>query len=91
LCVTSRSRQSIQRACYARGSALHMPQRLLQHSCWHRQSVIVLKRAQEGSMPEVGLVSLSRHAVTIARTVLSRYRSMFSKHQFTQPQLLALL
>jgi hypothetical protein len=42
-------------------------------------------------MPEVGLVSLSRHAVTIARTVFSRYRSMFSKHQFTQPQLLALL
>jgi hypothetical protein len=42
-------------------------------------------------MPEVGLVSLARHAVTIARTVLPRYRSKFSKHQFTQPQLLALL
>ena len=42
-------------------------------------------------MPEVGLVSLARHAVTIARLVLPRYRSKFSKHQFTQPQLLALL
>jgi hypothetical protein len=34
-------------------------------------------------MPEVGLVSLARHAVTSARTVLPRYRSTFSKHQFT--------
>ena len=42
-------------------------------------------------MPEVGLVSLARHAVTIAHTVLPRYRSNFSKHQFTQPQLLAVL
>ena len=42
-------------------------------------------------MPEVGLISLARHAVTIARMVLPRYRSKFSKHQFTQPQLLALL
>ena len=38
-------------------------------------------------MPEVGLISLARHAVSIARMVLPRYRSKFSKHQFTQPQL----
>jgi hypothetical protein len=42
-------------------------------------------------MPEVGLISLARHAESIARMVLPRYRSKFSKHQFTQPQLLALL
>ena len=33
-------------------------------------------------MPEVGLISLARHAVSIARMVLPRYRSKFSNYRF---------
>ena len=42
-------------------------------------------------MAEVGLVPFARLALEIASAVLPRYRTRFSKHQFTQPQLLALL
>ena len=42
-------------------------------------------------MAEVGLLSFARMALQIARAVLPRYRTRFSKHQFTQPQLLAVL
>src|SRR6266446_10572053 len=44
-----------------------------------------------GAMAEVGLLLFARIAVQVARAVLPRYRSRFSKHQFTQPQLLAIL
>jgi hypothetical protein len=42
-------------------------------------------------MAEVGLLPFARIALQVSRTVLPRYRSRFSKHQFTQPQLLAIL
>jgi hypothetical protein len=42
-------------------------------------------------MAEIGLVPFARHALRVATAVLPRYRTRFSKHQFTQPQLLAIL
>ena len=42
-------------------------------------------------MAEVGHVPFARVALEVSRAVLPRYRSRFSKHQFTQPQLLAIL
>ncbi|HVB54999.1 MAG TPA: transposase [Candidatus Acidoferrales bacterium] len=42
-------------------------------------------------MAEVGLLPFTRIALQVSRAVLPRYRSRFSKHQFTQPQLLAIL
>lgn len=42
-------------------------------------------------MAEVGLLPFVRIALQVSRAVLPRYRSRFSKHQFTQPQLLAIL
>jgi len=42
-------------------------------------------------MAEVGLLPFARIALHVAKAVLPRYRSRFSKHQFTQPQLLAIL
>ena len=42
-------------------------------------------------MAEVGLLPFARIALQVCRAVLPRYRSRFSKHQFTQPQLLAIL
>ena len=42
-------------------------------------------------MAEIGLVPFARLALEIASAVLPRYRTRFSKHRFTQPQLLALL
>ena len=42
-------------------------------------------------MAEVGLLPFARIALQVSRAVLPRYRSRFSKHQFTQPQLLAVL
>jgi hypothetical protein len=44
-----------------------------------------------GAMAEVGLLPFARIALQVAKAVLPRYRSRFSKHQFTQPQLLAIL
>ena len=42
-------------------------------------------------MPEIGLLPFARVAMDIATAILPTYRSRFSKHQFTQPQLLAIL
>jgi hypothetical protein len=42
-------------------------------------------------MAEVGLVHFARIVLEIAEAVLPDYRSKFSKHMFTQPQLLAIL
>ena len=42
-------------------------------------------------MAEVGLLPFARIALGVSRAVLPRYRSRFSKRQFTQPQLLAIL
>jgi Transposase DDE domain/Transposase domain (DUF772) len=42
-------------------------------------------------MPEVGLLPFARVALDVATAVLPPYRTRFSKHQFTQPQLLAVL
>jgi hypothetical protein len=44
-----------------------------------------------GAMPEIGLLPFARVAMDVATAVLPPYRSRFSKHQFTQPQLLAIL
>jgi IS5 family transposase len=44
-----------------------------------------------GEMAEVGLLPFARTALQVATAVLPPYRSRFSKHQFTQPQLLAVL
>jgi hypothetical protein len=42
-------------------------------------------------MAEVGLLSFARTALRVATIVLPPYRIRFSKLQFTQPQLLAML
>jgi hypothetical protein len=42
-------------------------------------------------MAEVGLLAFARTALEVGRAVLPPYRTRFSKHQFTQPQLLAVL
>jgi len=42
-------------------------------------------------MAEVGLLPFACIALQVSRAVLPRYRSRFSKRQFTQPQLLAIL
>jgi hypothetical protein len=42
-------------------------------------------------MAEIGIVPFARIALAVGRTALPAYRSKFSKHQFTQPQLLAVL
>jgi hypothetical protein len=42
-------------------------------------------------MAEVGLLPFARIALHVSKAVLPRYRSRFSKHQFTQSQLLAIL
>jgi hypothetical protein len=42
-------------------------------------------------MAEIGLLPFARVALQVATRVLPPYRTRFSKHQFTQPQLLAVL
>ena len=42
-------------------------------------------------MAEVGLVRFGQVALDVAQATVPRYRTTFSKHQFTQPQLLAIL
>src|SRR3989304_7699596 len=42
-------------------------------------------------MAEVGLLLFAQTALQVAHVVLPPYRSRFSKHQFTPPQLLAVL
>ena len=44
-----------------------------------------------GDRAEVGLLPFARVALEVATAVLPRYRTPFSKHPFTQPQLLAVL
>jgi DDE family transposase len=44
-----------------------------------------------GGMPEIGLLPFARVAMQVATAALPTYRTRFSKHQFTQPQLLAIL
>jgi hypothetical protein len=44
-----------------------------------------------GAMPEIGLLPFASVARDVATATLPTYRSRFSKHQFTQPQLLAIL
>jgi hypothetical protein len=39
-------------------------------------------------MAEVGLVTFASVALRVSPAVLPAYRSTFSKHRFTQPQLL---
>ena len=42
-------------------------------------------------MAEVGLIGFARVALGVVEAVLPDYRTKFSKHVFTQPQLLAIL
>ena len=42
-------------------------------------------------MAELGLIPFARVALQVTTTVLPPDRTRFSKHQFTQPQLLAML
>jgi hypothetical protein len=44
-----------------------------------------------GTMVEIGLLTFARVALEVAHSVLPAYRSRFSKRQFNQPQLLAVL
>ena len=44
-----------------------------------------------GTIAEIGLLPFARVALEVAKRVLPPYRSRFGKHQFTQPQLLAVL
>ena len=44
-----------------------------------------------GTMAEVGLVRFARLALKIGQAVLPAQRTKFSKRQFAQPQLLAVL
>jgi hypothetical protein len=42
-------------------------------------------------MAEIGLLPFACIALQVSKAVLPRYCSRFSKHQFNQPQLLAIL
>lgn len=42
-------------------------------------------------MAEVGLVRFAQVALDVAQATVSQYRTAFSKHQYTQPQLLTIL
>src|SRR5258708_23119225 len=52
-------------------------------------SLAVFSDEAGGTMAEVGLLPLARVALEVATQVLPPYRTRFSKHQFTQSQLLA--
>jgi len=54
-------------------------------------SLAVFSDEAGGTMAEVGLLPFARVALKVATQVLPPYRTRFSKHQFTQPQLLAVL
>jgi hypothetical protein len=43
------------------------------------------------AIPEIALLPFAGVALQVASAVLPTYRTRFSKHQFTQPQLLAIL
>src|SRR5260370_8348890 len=52
-------------------------------------SLAVFSDEAGGTMAEVGLLPFARVALEVATQVLPPYRTRFSKHQFTQSQLLA--
>src|SRR5260370_28882699 len=56
-----------------------------------KEGVVVFSDEAGGTMAEVGLLPFARVALEVATQVLPPYRTRFSKHQFTQPQLLAVL
>ncbi len=47
--------------------------------------------AAASPMAEVGLLAFARTTMEVGRAVLPPYRTRFSNHQFTQPELLAIL
>jgi hypothetical protein len=53
--------------------------------------ITVFSDGAGGTMAEVGLLPFARVALQVATQVLPPYRTRFSKHQFTQPPLLAVL
>jgi hypothetical protein len=75
------------------------------HKCWalltsstqflfggiDKEGLTVFSDGAGGTMAEVGLLSFSRVALQVTTKILPPYRTRFSKHQFTQPQLLAVL
>src|SRR5258708_2099654 len=54
-----------------------------------KKRLTVFSDGAGGTMAEVGLLPFARVALEVATQVLPPYRTRFSKHQFTQPQLLA--
>jgi hypothetical protein len=42
-------------------------------------------------MPELGVVRFGQAALDVAQATVPHYRTMLSKHQFTQPQLVNIL
>jgi hypothetical protein len=66
-----------------------LAQRLIFHE--DERAVMVFSNGAGGAMPEIGLLPFARVAMDVATVILPTYRSRFSKHQFTQPQLLAIL
>jgi len=56
-----------------------------------KEGLTVFSDEVGGTMAEVGLLPFARVALQVATQVLPPYRTRFSKHQFTQPQLLAVL
>src|SRR5208283_4861023 len=56
-----------------------------------RRAAMMFSKDAGGAMPEIGLLPFARVALEVARAALPPYRTRFSKHQFTQPQLLAIL
>src|SRR5258708_2129238 len=56
-----------------------------------KKRLTVFSDGPGGEMAEGGLLPFARVALEVATQVLPPYRTRFSKHQFTQPQLLAVL
>src|SRR5260370_2179757 len=54
-----------------------------------KEALVVFSDEAGGTMAEVGLLPFARVALQVATQVLPLYRTRFSKHQFTQPQLRA--
>src|SRR5260370_29747805 len=56
-----------------------------------KKRLTVFSARAGGTMAEVGLLPFAGVALQVATKVLPPYRTRFSKHQFTHPQLLAVL
>src|SRR5258708_40327216 len=54
-----------------------------------KKRLTVFSNGAGGTMADVGLLPFARVALEVATQVVPPYRTRFSKHQFTQPQLLA--